>query len=88
MLMVSSYAQDHVDACSAKVAAQPVSYREVLAAMPSEIDDFERQFFNHMVLALDHHGGQGRQSAERSADAVRWDHGKPGPVEREQDHSL
>ena len=27
----------------------------MLAAKPSEIDAFERQLFNHMILALDHY---------------------------------
>ena len=53
MLMVSSYANDYVDACRAKMAAQLASYRKVLDAKPLEIQAFERQFFNHMVLALD-----------------------------------
>jgi hypothetical protein len=55
MLMVSSYAKDYVDACRAKVAAQLASYRKVLAAKPLETDAFERQFFNHLILALDHY---------------------------------
>jgi hypothetical protein len=55
MLMASSYARDHVGACRAKVAARLASYRHVLAAKPSEIQRFEGQFFNHMILALDHH---------------------------------
>jgi len=55
VLSVSSYAKDYVDACRAKVAAQLASYRNVLAAKPSEIDAFERQLFNHMILALDHY---------------------------------
>jgi hypothetical protein len=55
MLMVSSYAKDYVDACRAQVAAQLASYRKVLAAKPLEIQTFERQFFNHMILALDHY---------------------------------
>jgi hypothetical protein len=54
MLSVSSYTKDYVDACRAKVAAQLASYRKVLAAKPSGIDAFERRFFNHMILALDH----------------------------------
>ena len=37
------------------MAAQPASYRKILAAQPPEIDAFERQFFNHMTLALDHY---------------------------------
>jgi hypothetical protein len=53
MLMVSSYAKDYVEACRAQVAAQLASYRRVLGATPLEIDEFERQFFNHMILALD-----------------------------------
>jgi hypothetical protein len=53
MLMVSSYAKDYVEACRAQVAAQLVSYRRVLGATPLEIDEFEHQFFNHMILALD-----------------------------------
>jgi hypothetical protein len=28
---------------------------ELLAAKPLEIDAFERQFFNHMILELDHY---------------------------------
>ena len=62
MLSVSSYAKDYVDACRAKVAAQLASYRNVLAAKPSEIDAFERQLFNHMILVLDRyfvHRGRG-----------------------------
>jgi len=55
MLMVGSYTKDHVDACRAKVAAQLASYREVLAAKPLEIQAFERQFFDHTILALDHY---------------------------------
>jgi hypothetical protein len=53
MLMVSSYPKGYVEACRAQVAAQLASYRKVLGAMPLEIDEFERQFFNHMILALD-----------------------------------
>jgi hypothetical protein len=55
MLTVSSYAQDYVDACRAKVAAQLASHWKVLAAKPSQIDALERQVFNHMILALDHY---------------------------------
>ena len=55
MLMVGSFTKDYVDACRAKVAAQLASYRTVLAAKPSGIEAFERQFFNHMILALDHY---------------------------------
>ena len=55
MLMVGSYAKEYVDACRAKVAAQFASYRKVLAAKPLHIDAFEPQFFNHMILALDHY---------------------------------
>jgi class 3 adenylate cyclase len=55
MLMVGSYAKDYVDACRAQMAAQLASYRKVLAAKPADIDAFERQFFNHMILALDHY---------------------------------
>ena len=67
MLMVSSYAKDYVDACRAKVAAQLASYRQVLAAKPSQIDAFERQFFDHMILALDHyfvHRGRGMEGKD------------------------
>ena len=60
--------RDHVDACCAKMAGQ-ASDRQVLAAKPSELRTFERRFFNHRILALDHHfirpGGQGRHSAQR-----------------------
>jgi hypothetical protein len=55
MLMVSSYAKDYVDTCRANVAAQLASYRKVLTAKPVEIEAFERKFFNHMILALDHY---------------------------------
>lgn len=67
MLMVSSYAKDYVDTCRANVAAQLASYRKVLAAKPAEIEAFERQFFNHMILALDHylgHGGRGMEGKD------------------------
>jgi hypothetical protein len=49
MLGVSTYT------CRAQVAAQLASYRKIQAAKPSGIDAFERQFFNHMILALDHY---------------------------------
>ena len=55
MLGVSSYAKDYVGVCRTQVAAQLASYRKVLAAKPAGIDAFERQFFNHMILALDHY---------------------------------
>lgn len=55
MLGVSRYTKDYVGACRGKVAAQLASYRKVLAAKPSGTDAFERQFFNHMILALDHY---------------------------------
>ena len=67
MLMVSSYAKDYVDACRAKVSAQLASYRKVVAAEPAEIEAFERQFFNHMILALDHyfvHRGRGMEGKD------------------------
>jgi hypothetical protein len=53
MLMVSSYPKDYVEACRARVAAQLASYRKVLDAKALESDEFGRQFFNHMILALD-----------------------------------
>ncbi|HEY7609455.1 MAG TPA: hypothetical protein VIF14_09505 [Alphaproteobacteria bacterium] len=55
MLDVSRYAKDDVVACRANVAAQLASYRKLLAAKPSGIEAFERRFFNHMILALDHY---------------------------------
>jgi hypothetical protein len=55
MLGVSSYGKDYVGACRTQVAAQLASYRKLLAAKPAGIDAFERQFFNHMILALDHY---------------------------------
>jgi len=55
MLSVSSYAKDYVDGSRAKLASQLASYRKVAAAKPLEIDAFERQFFNHLILALDHY---------------------------------
>jgi hypothetical protein len=67
MLMVSSYAKDYVDACRAQVAAQLASYRKVVAAQPAEIEAFERQFLNHMILALDHyfvHRGRGMEGKD------------------------
>jgi hypothetical protein len=41
------------------VAAPLASYRQVRAANPLAIQTFERQFFNHMVLALDHYSFPG-----------------------------
>jgi hypothetical protein len=67
MLMVGSYAKDYVHACRAQVAAQLASYRKVLAAKPADIDAFECQFFNHMILALDHyfvHRGRGMEGKD------------------------
>src|SRR5260370_26484199 len=55
MLSVSFYTKDYVDSCRAKVAAQVASYSKISAATPPAIAVFERQFFNHMMLALDHY---------------------------------
>jgi hypothetical protein len=70
--------------------------RNVLAAKPPDIGAFERQFFNHMILALDHYfGHRGRTMEGKDGKPlnevrmpVRRDHGKPGPDERDQDDSL
>jgi hypothetical protein len=55
MLSVSFYPKDYVASCGANVAAQLASYGKILAAKPLGIAVFERQFFNHMMLALDHY---------------------------------
>jgi hypothetical protein len=70
MLMVSSYARNYVDACRAQVVAQLASRQKVLAAKPSEIDAFERQFFNHMILALDRYSFTGA-APSRARTAIR-----------------
>jgi hypothetical protein len=96
MLSVSRYAKDYVDACRAKLAAQLASYRKVLAAKPLEIDAFERQFFNHMILALDHHflhrsrntegkDGNPLNEVRMLCNAIMEN---KGPDERGQDHPL
>jgi hypothetical protein len=71
MLVVSSYAEDYVDACRAQVAAQLASYRNLLATKRSEIQAFERQFFNHMILALDHYFGSPGPHPWRARTAIR-----------------
>lgn len=55
MLGVSTYSQEHIDACRAAVAAQLAAYADVTetAGDAAAIARFEPLFANHMVLALD-----------------------------------
>jgi hypothetical protein len=92
MLMVSSYAKDYVDACRAKVTAQLASYRKVLAGKPAGRETFEHQFFNHMILALDHYfvhrgramDGNPLNEVRMLCDAIMENEGRMS----EQDHPV
>jgi hypothetical protein len=63
MLSVTTYPQEYVDACRARVQAQVAAYRQLLAAardggsatppLTAAIDEFEPVFFGNMVLVLD-----------------------------------
>jgi hypothetical protein len=59
MLAVSTYDQDYIDKCRAKVAAQVAAYEALVQAARdgaktgSAVDAFEPLFFNNMVLVLD-----------------------------------
>ncbi len=82
--------------CRTQVAAQLASYRKVLAAKPAGIDAFEREFFNHMILALDHYfmhrlrnmegkDGNPLNEVRMLCNAIM---GEQGTHEHGQDHSL
>ncbi len=64
MLGVSSYSQDYVDTCRARVASQVAAYDRLIAAaragstdgatgLDDAIDAFEPAFYTTMVLTLD-----------------------------------
>jgi hypothetical protein len=64
MLGVSSYSQDYVDACRARVVSQVAAYDHLIAAaragrtdgapaVDDTIEAFEPVFYNNMVLTLD-----------------------------------
>jgi hypothetical protein len=63
MLSMSSYTQNYVDECRKKVDLQLSTYKNMIAAtkkqndsvLDSAIESFETNFFNHMVLVLDHY---------------------------------
>ena len=71
MLARTSYPQDHVDTCRARVAHQVAAYRAVAeTASPEALRDFEAVFFNTMVLALDTyftHRGRGQEGKDGNA---------------------
>ena len=55
MLAVTSYKRDFVETCRANVERQLAAYRKLAAsARKGEAAAFEGEFFNTMVLALDH----------------------------------
>jgi len=58
MLAVTSYPQDYIDECRARIEAQVAAYRGLVAAAgdggTSAVEAFEPQFFNHLALVLDH----------------------------------
>src|SRR2546423_2243775 len=59
MLGRNHYDQEYIDASRARIAAQLSAYRKLVAASNGDarvgaaIDEFERLFFNNMVLVLD-----------------------------------
>lgn len=63
MLCMNSYTQEYVDACHKKVDLQLSTYKNMVASVKMQdeleinpvIESFETEFFNHMVLVLDHY---------------------------------
>ena len=54
MLCMNVYPQDYIATCRANVDAQLASFRQIASGKPAKLAVFERQFFNNMLLALDH----------------------------------
>ena len=55
MLAANKYPQAYVDECRARIALQMSTYRALADAAPARsLEPFEHQFFNNMVLVLDH----------------------------------
>ena len=52
MLGMKTYTQDYIDACGARVDANPRAYRKQVGKARSR--DFEGRFFNDQVLLLDY----------------------------------
>ncbi|WP_354701173.1 hypothetical protein DSM112329_01480 [Paraconexibacter sp. AEG42_29] len=72
MLSVSSYPQDHVDRCRARIDGQLAAYRDLVAACADDaaVAVFAPQFFAHMVLALDQmflHRARGQEGKDGNA---------------------
>jgi hypothetical protein len=63
MLSMNSYTQNYLDECRKKVESLLSTYKNMLttgksqndANLSSAIESFETNFFNHMVLVLDHY---------------------------------
>jgi hypothetical protein len=63
MLSMNSYPQNYVDECRKKVDLQLSTYKNMVTTakkqnesnLNSAIETFETNFFNHMVLVLDHY---------------------------------
>jgi len=54
MLGISSYTQDYIDACRARVESQLAAYRDLVGAAPGQaVAAFAPVFFDNMVLVLD-----------------------------------
>jgi hypothetical protein len=55
MLGMSKYPQEYIDFCKAQIDAQLKAYRKLAKASDGNgaLTEFEPQFFNHMVLALE-----------------------------------
>jgi len=89
MLAVTTYSQDYIDACHSRLEAQLAAYRtlvssareEEASAFRSAAETFEPLLLNNLILVLGRllrspdqsTGGQGRESSERSEDAVQLD---------------
>lgn len=65
MLCVNAYPLDYIATCRAGVEAQLASFRQMMAKpAKSTAPAFESQFFNHMLLALDHYFMHRARAAE------------------------
>ena len=55
MLCMNTYPTDYIASCRSGVDAQLTSFRQMAAGKTAKLAEFERQFFRHMLLALDHY---------------------------------
>ena len=55
MLANNTYPQDYIDACRSRVSAQQKAYAKAAKAGGDSLEALEPEFFNNMVIVLDHY---------------------------------